>query len=325
MHRPHLLPRRDFLAGSAALLPLALAPAALAAGPAPIRRAGGAFLKTSLNAYSFSDLLLANQKDPRQGLDLFRLCDYCAEQGFEAIDPTGYFFRGYPAAPDDAYLYAFKRHAFDRGLAISGTGVRNDFTAADPAVRREGILRVKAWVGVAAKLGAPVLRVFVDCQQPFKTWQAASGNAPRERVEDWIVAAVRECAEHAAGHGVILGLQNHGDFVATGAQHLRLLERVDHSWVGAIVDTGKYVTEDPYADIALVTPHAVNWQVKESPWGRADKPPTDLRRLVGIIRRGGYRGYLPIETLPTGRKEYDPYALVARFHADLRAAIAATA
>ncbi len=332
---PHPSPvsRRDFLK-HATLLPLAggaalsLANSSLSAPSAtlaPVKRAGGALLKTALNAYSFSDLLNANLKDPTKGLDLFQLCDVCAKDGYDAIDPTGYFFPGYPGAPTDSYIYALKRHAFDRGLAISGTGVRNDFTTADAAVRAEGIARVKTWIEVAAKLGAPVVRVFVDCQSPHRNWQAASAGAPREQVEKWLCDAVRECAEHGQRFGVIAGVQNHGDFVNSGAEHLRVLERVNHAWFGAIVDTGKYGTPDPFADIALMTPYAVNWQVKENTTGKADSPRVDMTKLVGIIRRGGYRGWVPIETLTMGRKTYDPYAEAKQLHAELRAAIAGSA
>lgn len=320
-----LLPSRREFIRTAALLPVIAAGATAAspaAIPAPIQRAGGPRLKLGLNAYSFSDLLLGNLRDKSTGLDLFQLCDYCAKHDFEAIDPTGYFFPGYPGVPDDAYIHALKRHAFDRGLAISGTGVRNDFTASDPAVRADGVKRVKAWVEVAAKLGAPVVRVFADCQPPFKTWQEASRQATREAVEAWMAAAMQECAEHGAKYGVIIGIQNHGDFIASGAQHLSLLARVNHRWCGAIVDTGKYVTADPYQDIAQVAPFAVNWQVKESPFGRADRPATDWKKLAAILRGSGYRGYVPIETLAMSRKDYDPYTLAAQVLRDLRNALA---
>ena len=76
-----------------------------------------------------------------------------------------------------------KRHAFDLGLDISGTGVRNDFTTADKAVRAEGVQRLKTWIEVAAKLGAPTVRAFADSQPPFRSWQEAASNAPRDAVE----------------------------------------------------------------------------------------------------------------------------------------------
>jgi sugar phosphate isomerase/epimerase len=316
--------RRSFLKTVAAL-PFVAAGASTSARAAytAIPRHSGAHLRTSLNAYSFFDLLIANAKDKTKGLDLFQVCDFAAKLGFDAVDLTGYFFPGYPQAPADAYLFRLKRHAFNLGLDLSGTGVRNDFTAADPATRAEGVARLKTWIEVAAKLGAPTVRAFADSQSPFKTWQQASGNAPREKVETWMADSIRECAVHGEKFGVIVAVQNHGDFINTGSEHLSLLRRVDHEWCAALVDTGKYLTPDPYADIALMAPYAVNWQIKETMQSTLKSPRVDLPRLVKIIRASGYRGYIPIETLAMGRKDYDPYAEVAKLHADLRVALAA--
>ena len=318
--------RRHFLK-HAALLPLAAAGpwSHAAAALAPIARNDGASLKPALNAFSFLELLNAHLKDPSQGVDLFAVCDFCARHDLDAVDITGYFFPGYPQAPEDSYLYRVKRHAHDLGLAISGTGVRNDFAAADPQVRAAGVQLAQRWIEVAAKLGAPTVRVFAGPQPPFKTWQEASGQAPRATVEGWMADALHECAEHGRKSGVIVAVQNHGDFLSTADEHLSLLRRADHEWCGAMVDTGKYRTPDPYADIAKMVPYAVNWQIKETPFGEASSPRTDFKRLVAIIRQGGYRGYLPIETLAMGRQDYDPFAEVPKVLAELRAAIAATA
>jgi hypothetical protein len=52
-----------------------------------------------------------------------------------------------------------------------------------------------------------------------------------------------------------------------------------------------------------------------------------LKKLIGVIRKAGYRGYLPIETLSPrgGGGNYDPYVVVPKFLKELRDAIAATA
>jgi hypothetical protein len=47
-----------------------------------------------------------------------------------------------------------------------------------------------------------------------------------------------------------------------------------------------------------------------------------MKKLVKVIRTGGYRGYLPLETLAMGRRDYDPYAAVTGLLAELRAALA---
>lgn len=315
--------RRTFLK-QAALLPLVGSAGFANAALAPIKRLGGSHLKTALNAFSFLELLNANGKDASKGVDIFQVCDYCAGHNFDGVDLTGYFFPGYPKAPDDSYIFRLKRHAFDLGLGVSGTGVRNDFTAADKAVRGEGVQRLKTWIEVAAKLGAPTIRAFADSQPPFKNWQQAAGTAERAVVEAWLADALRECAEHGKKFGVIVAVQNHGDFISTGEQHVSLLQRVDHEYCAALVDTGKYNTADPYADIALVAPYAVNWQIKELTGTPADSPRVDMKKLVTIIRKSGYPGYLPIETLASGRKNYDSFVEASKMLVELQAAIAAT-
>jgi sugar phosphate isomerase/epimerase len=140
-----------------------------------------------------------------------------------------------------------------------------------------------------------------------------------------MVDALGECVEQGRKYGVIIGVQNHGDFLQTGEQLLSLVNAVNSDWCGAIVDTGKFISKDPYQDIALVAPYAVNWQIKQSPAGADSNVPTDLVKLLRIIRAAGYRGYLPIETLAPQNKVYDPFAVVPPFLELVRQAIAQTA
>jgi sugar phosphate isomerase/epimerase len=258
----------------------------------------------ALNAYSFSDLLMAREsRDKQQVYSLFNLIDWCAVQKIKALDPTAYFFPTYPAVPSDEYLQKFKEHAARAGVVISGTGIRNNFASPDPKIREEGVKLAKEWIVAASKMGAPVLRLF-------------SGDIPKgyedkwEEVAGWMIACYKECLPVAEKYGVKLGIQNHGDMLQTAAQCKYVLDALKSSWVGLIVDTGNFKTEDPYKDIAAVVPYAVNWQIKESVFGIGSKIPTDYKRLVRIIKEGGYKGYLPVETLLVRGQPYDPFALV---------------
>src|SRR5262249_12782479 len=128
--------RRDFLKG-AALLPLAatgLGSAAVFAAVEPIKRVGGASLKVSCNAYSFAKQLGIAGKGT---LSLIAFTEFCAQAGFDAIDPTGYYFPGYEkngtGVPTDKFIFALKKRAFELGVGISGTGIGNNFTIVDKA------------------------------------------------------------------------------------------------------------------------------------------------------------------------------------------------
>jgi sugar phosphate isomerase/epimerase len=116
-------------------------------------------LKTSLNAFSFNTPLLDGS------MTVSDLLDFCAATGFEGVDITGYYFKGYPQVPSDEYLFQIKRKAFKLGLEISGTGVRNDFTISDKTKREQEVALVKNWIEAAAKIGAPVIRIFAGNQK----------------------------------------------------------------------------------------------------------------------------------------------------------------
>jgi sugar phosphate isomerase/epimerase len=282
-------------------------------------------LKVSLNAYSFNKLLNDAIRGRGEGITLPQLLDFASAQHFDGFDATGYYFPGYPKIPPDSYVDSLKRKVADLGIGISGTGVRNNFTTADKAVRDEGVKHIKEWVEVAARLGAPVIRVFADTQMRNQSWETVAGGHTRAEVQNWIAAALRECAEQGKKFGVKIGVQNHGDFLKTGTEQMSLIKAVGSEWCGPIVDTGYYKSADPYADMALVAPHAVNWQIKQSPFGEDSEVSTDLANLLKIIRKSGYKGYLPIETLGPRGKEYDPYTVVPAFLKELRAAIQQTA
>lgn len=273
-----------------------------------IVRAGKASVKIGLNAYSFTKPLLDYAKGrggAGNGMSLFQLLDWSAEQGFDAVDITGYFFPGYPEVPSDELIYSVKKHAHLLNIDISGTGVRNDFANPDPAKRAADVKHVKEWIDVASKLGAPVLRIF-------------SGTVPEGYENKWdevaiyMAASMRECAEYGKLKGVIVGVQNHGDFLKTADETIKLVKMVNSDWFGIIVDTGYFMTDDPYVDIEKVMPYAVNFQLKESAFGAASVVKIDLPRIMDIVKRSGYRGYLPIETLsPVGGNKKKKEAALA--------------
>ena len=277
-------------------------------------------VKTSLNAYSFSRKLNHSE------WDLLDLIDYAAQQGFDAVDLTGYFFPGFPDVPDDEYIYKVKKHAYKMGVDIGGTGVRNDFAVGDPEERAKDVQLVKDWIDVASKLGAPVVRVFAGPK--LKGYENS-----REEIYKYMSEALKECADYGAKRGVIVAVQNHGGFLKTADQAIKLIKMVDSDWIGIDVDTGYFMTDDPYLEIEKVMPYAANFQVKESPFGVLSRVRIDMPRLLRIINNSGYRGYLPIETLgdkvrkgepkpPFPFRPYDAEKMVPAFLHELEKGIA---
>lgn len=247
-------------------------------------------------------------------MTLEEVIKYCSDIGFDAVDPTGYYFPSYPAIPDDSFVYQIKRKAFRLGLDISGTGVRNDFTLPDPSRRKAEVELVQKWTDLAARLGAPVIRVFAG------TGKELPVGYNREEVTGWVVEAIRQCTDYAAKRGVMIVLQNHADFIQTADHILDILQRVNSEWLAVNLDIGSFRMGNPYEQIARVAPHAATWQIKENMFVDGQEVATDLSRIMQIVRESGYRGYLPIETLGKG----DPRQKVPVFYEMAKKALLAT-
>ncbi len=295
--------RRKFLKKAAALplLPLGFTP--LAGKPAKLSASPNHKIKLSCNLYSFNAPL--TQGD----MTLEEVIQYCADLGFDAVDPTAYYFTGYPEVPADAYLYKIKQKAFLLGLDISGTGVRNDFTLPEAEEWQAHIALVRQWIEVAAKLGAPVVRIFAG--------KEISGGYSDEQVLQRVVEGIKTCVAYGKQKGVMIVLQNHNEFLKTAAQVLHIREQVNSDWFGLNVDIGSLRQGDPYEEIMILAPYACTWQIKEKVYRNGKEEAVDLKKIVAILQKTGYRGYIPLETLGAG----DPKVKMASFLEKVRYAL----
>jgi sugar phosphate isomerase/epimerase len=275
--------RRGFLThgiGAAAACALSIRPETLWA-VGEVNRLKGSRVKLAVNAYCFNAALLAGK------MSLEDVVDYCVAQNVEGVDLTGYYFHGYPAVPSDDYIFKLKKKAYLNGVTINCTGVRNDFTLADAAARQGQIQLVKDWIGVAAKLGANVVRVFCGPGTP---------DGPTfDQILEWAVPAYQECAEYGKQHGVIVAVQPHHDMLQTVQNTLRVVQAVNSEWFSVLLDVGSLREDDPYLAIEKLLPYTCTWQFKEEVFAAGKSTPIDLVRIKQIIDKVGFRGFLPIE------------------------------
>jgi sugar phosphate isomerase/epimerase len=236
-------------------------------------------------------------------IDMFDFLDYCVAEKFDAAELTSYFF---PPDADEKYFLALRQAAFVRGMTISGTAIGNNFTIGQGAQLDAEIAAAKKWIDHAAILGAPHIRVFAGTGHDLAKDPARMDEA---------IAALSECADHAAEKGIFLGVENHGNL--TAAQMLEIMQRVENPWVGINLDTGNFLSDDPYADLVACAPYAVNVQVKVSMKTPAGKPyPADLTRVGKILRDSGYQGFVILEF-----EDNSPYEHIPQAHVELRGAL----
>ncbi len=223
-------------------------------------------------------VLVQRARSPSGAMSLEQVLEYCAEIGFDAVDPTGYYFKGYPdgadrradlpdQAPGVQPRTGDQRHRRPQRLRACPTP-----RSATPTSRTS-----TRWVEVAAKLGAPVLRVFDGKVMP--------AGVPKATVMDWIVDGIQRCVTAGEGPGVMIVLQNHNDALKVAGDYLEIRTRIPSPWFGLNVDIGSLrTTDDPYAEIALLAPHAYTWQVKELVYRRDKEERVDLKQVARILQ-----------------------------------------
>ena len=113
-------------------------------------------------------------------------------------------------------------------------------------------------------------------------------------------------------YGVKIGIQNHGNILRTADQCAYILDQLNSKWVGLVLDTGHFHTEDPYKDIEKMVPYAFNWQIKEYIDGSEREVKMDYSKIIDLIISGGYKGFVPIESLKKENEPYDPFERVEK-------------
>lgn len=276
------LSRRHFITSLTTLGAVTVTGGLSAADP-PVRN-GQTHMKLSLAAYSFNRFLSRPGRGQKGDMTLDDFVDFCAKLNLDGTELTSYYF---PEDVTTEYLLHLKEKTFRLGLDVSGTAIGNDFCLAAGEKRDAQISLCKAWIDHAAVMGAPVIRIFAGKVPQGDTEEAAL---------DRCVAGIDECLAYAATRGVFLGLENHGGITATPEQLLAIVKRVKPSpWFGINYDSGNFRTDDPYRDLEVIAPYAVNAQIKVAVTRNGTKEPADLKRMVDILKAAQYRGYVVLE------------------------------
>ena len=264
----------------------------------------------SLAAYSLRPKLRwMKGKDTGAEMEILDVLDYAADQGFDGVELTAYFFD-----PDvtTADLNEIKRRAHVLGLDITGGAIGNNFSfPADDPFTAEQIAYTKTWIDHYSTLGAPVIRIFAGGKNP--------PGARTELVIENVVTNLNAILPFAAEKGVILGIENH-DSMTNMDNLLELIGRIDSPWLGVTWDSANVApTEDPYAELERIAPYAVNAQLKVMTKVNGEKAEADLPRLVQILREADYSGQIVLEY----EEKEDPFTGIPKFKAAVENALKA--
>jgi sugar phosphate isomerase/epimerase len=265
--------RRDLLK----TLPAAALSALPAARAATNLQGGRARIRSALCAYSYRDALEKGRMTYED------LVDVAVENDIDGLDLTVYWL---PKTGLDEHLMSLRRKAYISAVEIPSIAIRSDLCKGDARQQEVEVAWLSYWVDIANKLGASHIRIF-------------GGNVPEGATEDqaagWVVEILKRAAEYAGKKGVILGLENHGGITLRAERVVQMVKAADNPWVGINLDTGNF-KRDPYREIEMCVPYAVNSQYKtEMRLDDGSRVPCDWERVTQMFAKGGYKGYVSLE------------------------------
>ena len=89
--------------------------------------------------------------------------------------------------------------------------------------------------------------------------------------------------------------ENQAPLRKPAAPELQFRKAVKHDAFGLNLDTGNFHTADPYGDFERIAPYGVVVQIKTEVAPNGKTQDADLARLVNILRKANYRGYVALE------------------------------
>ncbi len=178
-------------------------------------------------------------------------------------------------------------------------------------------LELARWIDAAARLGHPVMRITAGSP-------ASRGDEPAEVLVERLVGPMRRAADYAAGVGVRLALENHGDLRARDI--LDLFEQVDRpDTLGVCLDNVNLprVGDDMAKGTRVLAPYTLLVQLKDHEPGDPTIPGgpistalgegvADLDGLIAILAAAGFDGPVCVELASLGSDDVDELAMVDR-------------
>ena len=222
------------------------------------------------------------------------------EMGFDGVEILEKQMR----AKDNAACQKLKQLAGVNGLALCGLSTHQDFVSPDRADRKRNVETTRRSIELAYRLGIPFMRVNTGRWGTSRSFNELMKNRgvepplPGHTDEDaypWVIDSLSQCMATAEKCGVTLGLENHWGLGLTPQGVLRIVKAVKSPWLAVTMDTGNFL-EDPYRRLKLLAPKTVFVQAKTyfggGVWYTLE---LDYRRIAGLLRDVGYRGWVSLE------------------------------
>jgi sugar phosphate isomerase/epimerase len=290
--------RRDLLqCASLALAALSTrASGQTAAAPSPA-------MQLSLAQWSLNKSFFGKEGvEKRDPLDFAKIS---SELGIPGLEYVNQFYMD--KAEDKSYLGEMKKRADDHGVKSLLIMCDREGNLGDPdnAKRTQTVQNHLKWLDAAAFLGCHCIRVNA----------ASNPKLPSEEQMKLAADGLHALCVEADKRALNIVVENHGGLSSNGKWLTAVMKAADHPRVGILPDFGNFYTNrdagelyNPYLGLrefmpwvkGAVSAKAYDWDTGAGPLYTEDRRPgremtLDYQRLMEIVVKAGYTGYIGVE------------------------------
>lgn len=234
-------------------------------------------------------LILAGHANSYHTYSLDESLDGIARAGFKYVELSAVegWTEHVPLDATDAQIAEIKAKMDRLGLKPASLSGHSDLTTA------HGVEVGKKAVDLCTKFGLTIMNT------------AIGGHYSEDENKDAFMANIHELADYAAARGVTLGLEIHGDIMATGALSIPLIQEIGRPNVGINYDTANcvfYGDVQAVDDLRATAPYLVHVHLKDKIGGKKEwnfpavgEGEVDFAAILRILEEEGYTGPLSVE------------------------------
>lgn len=226
--------------------------------------------------------------------------------GLTAVEYVSVFFKDF--VTDPKYLAELKRITDYHGVTNVLIMVDGEGNLGEPTEegRMQTVENHVKWVDAAKFLGCHSIRV-----------NAGGSGTPEEHAAH-VVLGLRKLGEYGQTKGINVIVENHGGHSSNGSWLANVIKTVNMPNVGTLPDFGNFRISadeeyDRYKGMEELMPYAKGVSAKSHDFDKDGNEITiDFPRMIKIVRKSGYRGYIDIEYEGSNYSEEEGIMLTKR-------------
>lgn len=241
-----------------------------------------------------------------EGMTLEQYIAFCAEIGIEAIDVLDSM--GYPWQWKDKEkeLKQLNNWLDKAGLKLAAYACGNNFTKKDDAEFEKNVEKVLNAIGEAARVGAPLLRIFGGNRRHCGG-ELSSADAYKR-----VIQGIERCLPEAEKRKVVLAIENHGCMPGYSFEINAIIRHFNSPYMKCMFDCANFMAtnmgdeiEDTLQAYENLKSHVVHVHMKDfgkpaDPARRVDACVTGkgfvkIRQFTAKLKENAYPGYCSLE------------------------------